>query len=381
MKSVARSLSIVALLAALVLVVWFALRPEPVSVVVHRLGRGVVEETIVNSRAGTVRARRRAELSTGTSGIVEELSVRRGDRVAAGDVLLRLDDATQRAALESAQRDEEVAQAVLARACLASERARREHERYVELSGTIVSDDTIDALASARAVAEAECDVARAEVARAGAAVAAARTELDKTTLRAPFDAIVAVVDCELGEWVTPSVPLMAAPTLIDAIDPRSLYVSAPMDEVDAAALAVDLPARVTLDPYPDREFPARVVRVAPFVLDVEQQNRTLEIEVELEDAAFSSRLLPGTTADVVVVRDARPDVLRIPTLALLEGGRVLVVADEVVEERTPTLGVRSWEWVEVVDGLAEGDAVVTSLDREGLEVGARVRVDQVRDP
>ena len=56
------------------------------------------------------------------------------------------------------------------------------------------------------------------------------------------------------------------------------------------------------------------------------EQNRTVEIEVELDDAAVAAGLLPGTSADVEVILSARDDVLRVPTQALLEGGRVLVL-------------------------------------------------------
>jgi HlyD family secretion protein len=227
-------------------------------------------------------------------------------------------------------------------------------------------------------MARAECAVSQAEVERARAAVGVARTELEKTRLIAPFDAIVAEKSVELGEWVTPSVPLLAAPELIDAIDPSSLYISAPMDEVDAARLSVGLVVRVSIDPYPDRVFPGRVARVAPFVLDLERQNRTIEVEVELDDASFASSLLPGTSADVEVILETRQNVLRIPTRALLSGGRVLVVEREKLVEREVGIGIKNWDWVEILRGLEEGEPVVTTLDRLEVQAGARVRARSV---
>ena len=70
-----------------------------------------------------------------------------------------------------------------------------------------------------------------------------------------------------------------------------------------------------------------------------------------------------------------RDDVLRVPTHALLEGRKVLVVAGDALEERTVELGLRNWDFAEVVDGLAQGDRVVTSLDRADVRAGARVEV------
>lgn len=357
--------------------------PEPVAVLVEEVAHGPVESSVANSKAGTVMARRRAMLSPGTSGIVIELFVERGDVVEQGAVLLRLEDDTQEAQLVQAERDLGVAVANREKVCLAADFARREYERNRQLAQEqLVSADLLDRLENAAAVADADCRVAQAEIARREAAVAVARAELSKTTLRAPFPAVIAEVDVELGEWVTPSVPLLAAPDVIDALDPASLYVAAPMDEVDSGSLAVGLPARVTVDSHPGRVFHGRIVRMAPYVLDVEQQNRTLEIEVELDEVARRQPagapngggpplvLLPGTSADVEVILDVRDDVLRVPTFALLEGGRVLVFEGGTLVARDVVTGLRNWDWTEIVAGLAPGELVVTSLDRPGVRAG-----------
>jgi HlyD family secretion protein len=218
--------------------------------------------------------------------------------------------------------------------------------------------------------------VASAEVQLAAAAVEVSRAELAKTVLSAPFDAVVADVSVEVGEWVTPSVPLVAAPDLIDAIDSGSLYISAPMDEVDALLLRVDQRARVTIDSHAGRAYQGHVVRLAPYVLDVEQQNRTIEIEVELDDAELASTLLPGTSADVELILEVREGVLRIPSHALMEGGRVLLVEQSELVERLVETGLRNWDWTEITSGLLAGDEVVTSLDLPDLAAGARVVVE-----
>lgn len=353
--------------------------PEPVTVRVAQAARGRVESTVTNSQAGTVRARRRAGLSTGVAGIVMALEIERGDRVSAGQTLLRLDDRTQRSELLRAERQLDLSRARHGRACLSAERSRREWERNKELSTSdgIVSVDRLDALKTAYDLATADCQVASAEVDLATATVAVARAEHEKTVLIAPFDAIVADVAVEVGEWVTPSVPLMAAPDLIDAIDPTSLYISAPMDEVDARLLAQGQPVRATIDPYPGRAFPGRIVRIAPYVLDVEKQNRTLEVEVELDDEAFAATLLPGTSADIEVILEVKDDVLRIPSFALMPDSRVLVFEDSSLFERRVEVGIRNWDWTEIVEGLREGEALVTNLDRSEVSAGTEAVVEE----
>jgi HlyD family secretion protein len=349
------------------------LAPAPVKVTVARVSRGEVQETVTNSRAGTVKARRRAQLSPDVGGRVVELPFRAGDRVPRGAVVLRLDDSVVRAQLGVAQRDLAAAQAQSRQACLAAEQARRELERNRALATQgMLSADVLDRLATAASTQAAGCEAGQRGIERARAAVGLAQAEQSRTVLRAPFDAVVAEASTHVGEFVTPAPPGVPMPPVMDLLDPATVYVSAPMDEVDAARLRAGLPVRVSLDPLPGRQLAGTVARVAPYVLDVEQQNRTVEIEVELQDRALAATLLPGTSADVEVILDARRDVLRIPTPALEEERKVLVLEGGRLVEKPVTIGLRNWDFTEVRGGLREGEQVVLSLDREGVTSGAQ---------
>ena len=355
------------------------LTPELVPVKVVRAELGRVESTITNTKAGTVRARRRAQLSAEVGGRVVKIAHREGDRVAAGAPLLGLNDSTQRAQLRLAEEGLRVAEASRRQACIARDRARRELDRKRKLAEqAIVSEDLLDHLESAYEGASASCSAAAAEVDRARAQISAIEVELEKLVIRAPFDGVIAEVAVEVGEWITPSPPLLTAPAVVDVIDPTSLYVSAPMDEVDSAAIRTGQPAKVSVDSHPGASFPGKVVRVAPYVLDIEAQNRTVEIEVEIEDPEVAATLLPGTSADVEVVLEARDSVLRLPTSALLEGNRALVARDGRLVEQPVQLGLRNWDWAEIREGLSPDQAVVISLDRVEVKVGARVQVEEI---
>jgi HlyD family secretion protein len=361
--------------AAVVLVRLTLFAPSPVPVRTVAADRGRVEETVTNSRAGTVKARNRAKLAPETGGRVVSLPHRRGARVRAGEVLLKIEDATQRAQLTVAEGDLRVAEAQREQACLAAERADRERERNADLARDgVVSADMLDQVVSQARGANAACRAARASSARAAAAVAAARVEVAKTVLRAPFDGVVADTFIEEGEWTSPSPPALPIPPVLDLINTRSIYVSAPMDEVDSARVKTGQRARVTVDSHRGQHFPAHVVEVAPYVVDRLEQNRTVEIELELDDAAFASTLLPGTSADAEVILSARDDVLRVPTSALLEGGRVLVLDGGRLVERAVELGLKNWDFTEVRRGLEPGARVVVSLERPEVKAGARAR-------
>jgi HlyD family secretion protein len=273
------------------------------------------------------------------------------------------------------RRELEATRAEAERACLAASRAGRELERQRRLAAErLVAEDALDRFASAALEADAACAAARAGAESAAAGLELARATLDKRTLRAPFDGVVARVAIELGEWTTPSPPALPVPPVIDVLDPDSIYVELPMDEVDAGRLRVGLPARVTIDSHPGRTFAGTVVRVASYVLDGDAQNRTVEIEVDLDEPPAG--VLPGTSADVEVLLDTRDAVLRVPTSAVLAGDRVLVVEGDVLAERAVETGLRNWDFVEIVAGLEAGERVVTSLDRAEVRAGARVVVE-----
>jgi HlyD family secretion protein len=349
--------------------------PEPLAVRTVAAQPGRVEETVTNSRAGTVKARRRAKLAPEVGGRVVSLPHRRGARVRAGDVLLRIEDSLPRARLSLVEDEGKAALAQRDQSCLAAERASRENARTRALAADgIVSTDLLDRVDSEARAAEAACRAATAAAERAASAVVLARAELAKYLLLAPFAGVVADVFIEVGEWTSPSPPALPIPPVIDLIDTRSIYVSAPMDEVDSARILEGQGARVTIDSHPGQHFPARVVRVAPYVLDRLEQNRTVEIELELDDTGQASTLLPGTSADAEVILSAREDVLRVPTAALLEGGRALVLERGRLVERSLTLGLRNWDFTEVRDGLASGERVVVSLDRPEVKAGIRAR-------
>lgn len=117
------------------------------------------------------------------------------------------------------------------------------------------------------------------------------------------------------------------------------------------------------------------MTRVAPYVRDIEEQNRTLEVEVDFADREIARRLLPGTSADVEIILRKAEGVLRIPAYALLEGERVLVYNGGRLEGRTVVTGLRNWEFVEIREGLRPGERVVVSLDRAEVREGARAVV------
>ena len=358
---------------------WFS-RPKPIPVALKEVTEGKVEATLANTRAGTIEACQRTKLSTIIGGRIEYLGVKEGDKVKKGQLLLKLwnDDQQAQAALSQTQivlagkRSEEV--------CIAAVNAEKEAKRQAELRARgFVSSSREEAARTDAEVRRASCNTAKADVSQAEAKFKATKVEQGRVALYAPFDGTVAKIVGELGEYSTPSPPGVPTPPAIDLIDDSCLYVKAPMDEVDAPKITAGQTVRVTLDALPGKILPGKVRRVAPYVSAVEKQARTVDIEVDFDQPESAGKLLVGYSADVEIILAGRDKVLRIPTAAIQEGGRVLLFnADSSkLEERQIKTGLSNWEYTEVLEGLKAGDRIVTSLEKEGIKAGAVVTPDE----
>lgn len=364
--------------AAAIFLIWQYTRPDPVEVVVKPVDHGTVEKIVANTRAGTVKACRRAKLSPSIGGQIAKLPVREGDSVRAGQLLLELwnDDLIAHAAL--AESEAATAKSRAKAACLEAEVAQREANRQVKLRKTgAASEEQADKAVTRAKALKADCKASKAMVRTSQARVGVARANLERTRLTAPFDGVIAEITGELYEYVTPSPIGVATPPAIDLIDASCFYVTAPIDEVDAAAITKGMPARVNLDAFGEQYFTGRVRRIAAYVLDREKQARTVDVEVEFARPEDLNQLLAGYSADVEIILDVRIDSLRIPTQAILDGKRVYVYlpAQKTIEERHIEPGLSNWDFTEVVSGLQPGELVVINVDRAEVRNGAHAIV------
>ena len=375
MKKLRIPLLVLLVIAAIVVAWRYSGRTKPIRIAVVEVERGDVLLTVSNTRAGTVDACRRAGMSPALGGQIAKLPVRKGDAVTTGQVMLELWNDDLCAELEFARRDVVASRGRMDEVCVRADVARDEAKRLASLlaKGLAAEEETARAVgeASARkAACAAAGDVIRVSEAQVDVRIA----KLERTLLRAPFDGVIAEINGELGEFVTPSPVGIPTPPTIDLIDKSCLYISAPIDEVDAPAVRTGQQALITMDAFPGRKFPGLVRRVAPYVLDVEKQARTVEVEAEITNLespdADAQILLPGYSADVEIVLSTRENVLRIPTQVVLDGTRVFVFDGSILVERVIDVGISSWEFTEVVAGLDEGELVVLSVDREGVADG-----------
>ncbi len=363
----------VAVLAGLAVAGWWLTRPDPIIATLVTVEPGTVESLVANTRGGTVNACRRARLAPAMGGTIEVLAAREGAVVKPGELLVGLWNRDLTAQVTLTESEARAALSNIEQACLRAEVGRREANRLVRLrERDLVAEESVDQAVTEAAAREAACSAARANAEVARSSIAVARAALERSKIRAPFAGVVAEVNGELGEYVTPSPPGIATLPVVDLVESGCLYVSAPIDEVDAPDVRRGQVARVTLDAFRERTFGGTVRRVAPYVQEFEKQARTVEIEVELDPGQLTG-LLPGYTADVEVLLERHENALRIPAAAIDEDDRVLCYrpADGMLEAVEIEVGLRNWQVVEVLGGVARGERV--ALPDEGVVAGATV--------
>jgi len=369
-------LIVLLVIGALIALIGYLNRPKAVAVIIQDVTTGEVLSSVANTRAGTLKACRRARLSPSIGGQIKRLPVSEGERVKSGDVLLEIwnDDLAAQAKL--ARREVRATASRAREACVIAEVAKREARRLRHLVKTnLASEEAVDKADGEADARKAACNAARTSIEVSRARVDVADAALARTRLLAPFDGTVAEVNGELGEYLTPSPVGVATVPAIDLIDYSCLYVSAPIDEVDAPQIRPDMAANISLDAFAGSLFKGKIRRVAAYVLEREKQARTVEVEVDFLNPEDTKNMLPGYSADVEVILKRREKVLRIPTEALMEGRRVFVLHDgDTIEERKIETGMHNWSYTEVLSGLRQGDRIVVSVEREGLEDGTRVK-------
>jgi HlyD family secretion protein len=362
------------IVVAIGFLIWRYTRPKPIEVAVKPVTRGIVEKTVANTRAGTIKACRRAKLSPSIGGQISKLPVKEGDQVKKGQLLLELWNQDLVAQALLAEREVVYTRSRSRSACLKADVSQREAKRLLKLrkSNAVSEERTDKAVAEAEAL-EAECQAARTQVSVGEARLAVARANLERTRLLAPFDGVIAEINGELFEYVTPSPVGVPIPPAVDIIDNACFYVTAPIDEVDAGGIRVGMTARITMDAFANRSFNGKVRRIADYVLDLEKQARTVDVEVVFSKPGDIKYLLAGYSADIEVILDVRNDVVRVPTEAVMEGRKVYVFLpdkDKVVK-REIRAGLSNWDQTEVLDGLGPDELVVVNVDNPGLKDGA----------
>jgi membrane fusion protein (multidrug efflux system) len=289
---------------------------------------------------GTVRAYQEVQISPEISGKIKKIYFNVGDRVKQSDLLVEIDDESRQIALIQKR-------ALLKKAEATREKADKDAQKGVALfKEGVISDSESDDIELGKQVADAELDLARADVMKA-------EKELRDTKIMAPFDGKVALEEVEIGKMVTPGQNLL---TLVDLTRVKILVT---ISELDITKIAVGSVVEVVIDSFPERHFPGKVETVG---LKAEDVTRTFPVEIVVLNE--EENLLSGMVARVTITSKEPKEVIIIPKRAVrtVKGTMVAYVMNQgEVEQRRLYLGKEIGEQVIVEAGLVEGDTLIVS--------------------
>jgi RND family efflux transporter MFP subunit len=330
--------------------------------------------------SGYVVARRQATLSAQIIDKVIYLNAEEGQRVKQGDVIARLDDTNQSAALRQAEAQERQAEAQERQAKAALDDATPIYTRYQRLRDqSAISTDQFENERTAYDAARTALAVADSAVTVAKGVEGVAQSNEGFTTVRAPFDGVVTVKVAQIGDIVSPSTAggVGTFTGIATVVDMDSLEVDVDVSENYIDRVRPGQKATIVLNAYPDWQIPASVIAIIP---TADQSKGTVSVRIAIE--AKDPRILPQMGARVSFLEAGtapRPVGITVPLEAVAvsgASGTVFVVHDDTVEARQVKLGLKTAQSVTVLSGLAAGDRIATG-DLAQLHDGAKVKIQE----
>lgn len=356
---------------------WFRFMPVPV--VSHTVERGSLIEEVMGT--GTLEARVSTTISPKIAGRISVVYADQGDMVSAGDQLVLLED-------DELEQQVAIAQANVNAAIAAVERLKIDKERAsVILTQAEKNFQRIETLRERDATSQDDLDrasealgLAMADVSRSEAGINEGQKELISaektleyhdarlrdTIIVAPFDGLVIKRSRESGDVVVPGSPIM---TLISTDE---LWISAWVDETEMAKLHPEQSARIVFRSEPEKNYPATVARLGR---EADRESREFIVDVRLLE--FPTNWAVGQRAEAYVQISQSDDLVLLPAQWIVKRENqagVFVDVDGVARWRSITVGRRSRDAVEILEGLGEGDILIKSK-RPSTELTDRRKV------
>jgi RND family efflux transporter MFP subunit len=367
---------------------WFVLRPGAGAVIVEtdtaRRPPSVAAASSVLDASGYVVARRQATVSSKLTGKVAEVLVEEGMRVESGQVVARLDDATQQAQLELAQAQTDAARATLAELEANLRAARLERDRLRDLRGReLTSAASLDSAEAVYDALAAKLDTGKENVDVALKNVALAQDALDNMTIRAPFGGMVVSKNAQPGEMISPvsAGGGFTRTGICTIVDMDSLEIEVDVNEAFIQRVTPGQRVSATLDAYPDWQIPAEVIAIVP---TADRQKATVRVRIGFLER--DERVLRDMGVKVAFLGSGMPAGEPQEVVGVLVAGEALRedadgpfvwrISSGVVEQRRVQVsGSGDRERVLVTQGLAVGDTVVRSAQGD-LSPGQSVKTE-----
>ena len=317
---------------------------------------------------GYVTARREATVSAQITGTLIEVLIEEGDRVKQGQVLARLDDTQQQAALAQAEAQLQSARALLVQYQSQVAQNQRDVKRAEDLlQRKLVSEQAVEQARTLVETESAQLESQRRQIELAAANVRSARVQLDYCTVHAPFTGVVIAKAAQVGEIVSPfsaggGFTRTGIGTLVDM---DSLEVEVDVNEAYINRVQPNQPVDSVLNAYADWKIPSHVIAIIP---TADRSKATVKVRIGIDSK--DDRIVPDMGVRVSfleekkpVAADARPPVgVLVPTSALRRDGDkdvLFVMKDRKAHRRVVTLGGAFGNSRQVESGVSPGESVI----------------------
>lgn len=336
-----------------------SITPAAVETVPARVVQSQEQQIPVNVRStGTVHARESATISAQVVSRIQQVLVREGDTVRAGQTLIVLDDAAQRASADQAQAGVKAAQQEQAVAQTDANLAASTLDRYRQLQAEkSVSPQEMDEVAQRAAAASARLEAVRSQTDAAHAQETSAHAMLGYTRLVAPFTGVVTARMVDPGTLASPGIPLLQ----VDQAGALQLQIT--IDESAIATVRKGLKVQVTINGGSSADIVGTVAEIDP-AADPSSHSFTVKLDLppstQLRAGMYGTALIANGTRQAVVV----------PSSAIVPRGSLVCAyvldAKGIAQLRYLTLGAVQGSLVEVLSGISPGETLVdTPSDRD----------------
>jgi HlyD family secretion protein len=377
--------------------------------VVLKLSRGGTEK-MVDVEHASLRALTPTVLASGSltyeslvtmapevTGRVTEILVEEGDQVKRDQLLMRLDPRAPRAAIEQSQAQVRQAQLTIERRKVDFETQVAKVKRFEALRGQgMVDTNSLEALVSARDLAEVDLRTSREQLSQALAQLRQAQEQLAKTEIRSPLDGKVTAIYVKVGQTAVPSFSGIAGSTLVDVADTTSIDAEINVDETDIARVRVGAEARVVPAAFPDKTLLGTVDQVAIAPRVQYGQNKSYPVRIRLTNTA-GVVFHPGMSCRAEVLTGSQDDarVLAVPVQALRyednpdksakaekSMASVFIYDAGRAVKRAVSTGTADDSYIAVTSGLKEGEQVIVGPAKtllfllDGEKVGMKAKTD-----
>jgi RND family efflux transporter MFP subunit len=368
----------VVILMALAVGFWL-LKTKPSAAVVHTvmaqpMTSGGPPSASVLDATGYVTARREATVSAQITGTMIEVLIEEGDHVKQGQVLARLDDTQQRAALAQAEAQLQSARALLVQYQSQLAQDQRDVKRAEDLvQRKLVSEQAVEQARTLVETQSAQLESQRRQIDLGAANVRSAQVQLDYCTIKAPFTGVVIAKAAQVGEIVSPfsaggGFTRTGIGTLVDM---DSLEVEVDVNEAYINRVQPKQPVDSVLNAYPDWKIPSHVIAIIP---TADRSKATVKVRIGIDSK--DERIVPDMGVRVSFLEDKKPVAadapppvgVLVPSTALRRDGNqdvLFVMKDRMAHRRVVTLGGSFGSSRQVQTGVSPGESVIVDAPAE----------------